>query len=406
MRTTILHIGTEKTGTTSIQGFLANNARWLLEQGFAYPMAAERWSGHLLALYARGPEVCDDLHVRLGLDSVEKRTTFQRQFADHFAHEMTALPERVRTVLFSSEHLHSRVVAHDAIQSLRSLLRPHFGRIRIVVYLRRQDRVATSLYSTAMKVGLTHDGILHTGVGEGYFDYDRLLDRWAEVFGADAVTPRLLARDQLVDGDLLADLAAVCGLADLASAIPAERHNEGLQAVAQEFLRQASGYVPPIVDSRPNPAWDALVELLSCELVGRGRMPTRREAIRFQADFADSNERVRRRWFPALPTLFDDNFGMYPEQDDPPPGFSDAVAVAAMLWRRAMAEIALRDGRIARLTGDAEAAEHQFRLARTLHPGHAEPVVQRVEHARLRWLVKGLAKRWRRSALARQLGRS
>lgn len=405
MRTAILHIGIEKTGTTSIQRFLALNRGWLHERGFAFPLASGQRNSHLLALYARGPGRGDDMHLRLGLNSIEKRTAFAAEFADRFTRELAALPAHVHTVLLSSEHLHSRVVASDSIESVLALLRPHCERFRVLVYLRRQDRVATSLYSTAMKAGLTRDRILpEIDDTNSYYNYDRLLDRWAKVFGADAVVPRLLVRDRLVGGDLLADFAAACGLGSLAGARPVERENEGLQAVAQEFLHRASAHLPPIVDGEQSAAWEALVKLLSRELVGRGRLPTRDEAVRFQAIFGASNEQVRRRWFPELPALFNGDFSLYPDQDEPAPGFDDAVAVGTLLWRRAMAEIAFRDGRIARLTGDVAEAKRQFRLALTLHPGHAGAADQIAGNAAMRSWAKRLRKRWRRSPIGRRLG--
>ena len=405
MRTAILHIGTEKTGTTSIQRFLALNRRWLGERGFAFPRASGQWNSHLLALYARGPGRGDDMHLRLGLESVEKRTAFATEFADCFTRELAALPAHVHTVLLSSEHLHSRVVARESIESVLALLRPHCARFKVLVYLRRQDRVATSLYSTAMKAGLTRDRILpEIGDSSSYYNYERLIARWAEVFGADAIVPRLLARDRLAQGDLLADFAAACGLGGLAGAQPVERENEGLRAVAQEFLHRASGHLPPIVDGERSAAWDALVKLLGRELVGPGRLPTRDEAQRFQAIFAASNERVRQRWFPDLPALFDGDFSLYPEQDEPAPSFDDAVAVGTLLWRRAMAEIAFRDGRIARLTGDAAEAKRQFQLALTLHPLHAGAADQLAANAAMRGWAKRLSKRWRKSPLGRRLG--
>src|SRR5688572_14535297 len=55
----ILHAGTHKTGTTSIQAALAENRRWLSERGFVYPQLSfcsrsHNGFAHRLALAGKG----------------------------------------------------------------------------------------------------------------------------------------------------------------------------------------------------------------------------------------------------------------------------------------------------------------------------------------------------------------
>src|ERR1700690_4476721 len=57
MKTTcFLHIGTEKTGTTSIQNFLSKNRPRLKKQGIIYPRSPGNQSQRDLTVYALGDE--------------------------------------------------------------------------------------------------------------------------------------------------------------------------------------------------------------------------------------------------------------------------------------------------------------------------------------------------------------
>ncbi|MGH6876239.1 MAG: hypothetical protein ACREHV_02550, partial [Rhizomicrobium sp.] len=54
-----LHIGTGKTGTTSIQHHLARNRRALLAQGYLYAMAPGSGNHHALSAFALEDEKID-----------------------------------------------------------------------------------------------------------------------------------------------------------------------------------------------------------------------------------------------------------------------------------------------------------------------------------------------------------
>src|SRR5687768_8498632 len=98
MRTAILHIGTEKTGTTTIQEFLTLNRAALAALGWAYPTCCGRNGCHRLAMYAMNVERCEDLHLQLDLDSEEKRRSFNAEVKEHFLREISALPHGIHTV--------------------------------------------------------------------------------------------------------------------------------------------------------------------------------------------------------------------------------------------------------------------------------------------------------------------
>ena len=115
-------------------------------------------------------------------------------------------------MVYSSEHFHSRVRQRHEIVRLYDRLAPLYDRIRILVYLRRQDALALSAYNTALQAGETRALTLsRITATTPYYDYLSLLQRWAEVFGEDALEVRLFDKAHLVSGDVVADCCEVVG---------------------------------------------------------------------------------------------------------------------------------------------------------------------------------------------------
>ena len=99
----------------------------------------------------------------------------------------------------------------------------------------------------------------------------------------------------------------------------------------------------------------------------------------FYAKYRDSNENLRRRFFPDRATLFDEDFSSYPEAEDPRDVTpADFAAIAAQLHaaavaesRRLEAEIAIRDARLHWTRNEAGPAEQALRRALRWCPDHA-----------------------------------
>jgi glycosyltransferase involved in cell wall biosynthesis/spore maturation protein CgeB len=124
----ILHIGSTKTGSTSLQNFLHSNRESLLAEGVLFPNAGFRVldddrvpsSGHSNLFYQQG--AFDDL-----VDEIRENTS--------------------DTVLLSTEIISLIVSGHAAqyTEKLKEIL-GLFSEIQVVVYLRRQDHWAESQY--------------------------------------------------------------------------------------------------------------------------------------------------------------------------------------------------------------------------------------------------------------------
>lgn len=318
-RDAILHIGTEKTGTTSIQKMLAARRQDLIKLGFCYPSCPGEESHFALAVYA-APESAPELNGA-PLD--------EAAFTQSLADELAALPDDVHTVIFSSEHCHSRLVSDGQVRKLHDLLKTFFKSVTVVVYLRRQDILACSSYSTMLKYGfagrdifpdfpgpiLANDNTIDRGI-YSYFDFEALLDRYASVFGKTALRPRIFENDMLHQGDVMLDFLLTCGL-PAALADGAQKANCAIPVDGQELLILLNAYLADsdfaadgLLAGRIR---DVCAAVAQTQLSGRPRLPPRAVARKFYANFHDVNERVRAAWFPERGRLFDDDFGRYEE---------------------------------------------------------------------------------------------
>lgn len=336
----ILHIGLEKTGSSTIQHFLSGNRALLAREGVHYPSVTglnggSQW-GFVICAHDRPWTI--DVSVALGLQGEEACRTYADQFLERFDREIRAAG-KARTLMISSEHFHSRLRTAGSIARLRDILQPLVQDLRVVMYLRRQDLVAVSLYSTKIKSGNTKPQ-LFPGLNDDshipyYFDFNTVYEMWVEVFGEDAVDVRLFEPGNWQDGNILYDFCDAVGIDIEGKKLPSTI-NQSLSAVGSDFLLEVNRQMPNIVDGRRNRERDQLTVDIAAVARGRSYPASREQAQRFYQKFKEGNERLRQRLFPERSgPLFDEDFSCYPEQyDGDRRSYEDAVRLAVQLWRR------------------------------------------------------------------------
>lgn len=314
-RRAIIHIGTEKTGTRTIQEYLHINRKELVSSGVAYLGASRTKNNIDLATCCMDSDQVDDRIMRLGLQDPERRRAWRDGYRRQFEQELAAVDQGVHAIICSSEHFHSRLRTLGGVSNLRALLRPWCSAVAIIVYLRRQDQLATSLYSTALRAGWSPAQIIPTVDGnDPYYNYEILLSLWASVFGRDAIRPRVFERERLVAGDLLTDFLDACELSHLDPVLrrPPNK-NKSLSALSAEVVKCFNLQRPPFPDDQADPLRDMrfrLIAILETTHPGKPLLPRRADAQRFYLQFRESNDRVARKWFDG--TLFQEDFGAYP----------------------------------------------------------------------------------------------
>jgi hypothetical protein len=210
----ILHIGTHKTGTSSLQTFLSRNTEILDAAGARYIQSA-RGAGkahHELAWALRGKQgaqmsvwqdLREELFANAGFTNIISSEGFW--FTD---------PADVKTQL----------------EDIRDL--------RIVMYLRRQDKYLQSLYKQSVTGGRKTEFSAWREHSHDRGDYLSVVERWAAQFGPDAIEIRPYERDgQSID--VVEDFATVAGLDMAAHGNPSKRkkHNPSPRRELLLFIR-------------------------------------------------------------------------------------------------------------------------------------------------------------------------
>lgn len=315
----VIHIGIEKTGTTSLQHYLYLNEARLASHGIGLLQSVGSPNNRLLAHYASFHDR-ERLPVSWRGEEIPAGMAWYDVMRQRMRAEIEALPESIQTVAVSSEHLHSRLRTVEDVQNVADLFDGLFETIDIVVYLRRQDRLAVSLYSTALRVGWTYDNVLpKTGaVRQHYYDFQHLLERWSRIFGEDHMTVRLFERSQFANGSLYADFLQACGWPELVGQLedpPA--HNESLSAVGATALLAINQAVARFMGEEERVVGrrvrlEMADKVTQCYPRGKPTV-TKAQAHAFLADFAASNAEVERRWFGGRP-VFGADLSDYPDE--------------------------------------------------------------------------------------------
>jgi hypothetical protein len=231
----VLHIGTGKTGTTSIQTFLHRNRQELAERRILYPRSPGKMRHVRVSLSVLPDRVLERTPTwhRQGFASSEAfRVAFQRELETEIAE--AGLPR----VILSDEALYG--APYGALDHLRLLTDRIAATVRLVVYLRRQDDHLVSRYQQLVKAGETRRLVdrVQTIDFSGTYDYRTRLQAWQRAMDPTCFVVRRFERASFTDGSLHQDFLDAAGVAAREDELhPVRQLNESLDAEAVELLR-------------------------------------------------------------------------------------------------------------------------------------------------------------------------
>jgi len=330
-RDLILHIGTSKTGSTSIQNLLDINRPALLAQGICYP-ATPGGNTHLLlaSAFTSFPTMYNDPDNPLWQGRKPEAA-----IADHLAQlraEVAGLSGDTTRIILSCEQFSMYERTEADIVRLRDFALTLADRCTVVVYLRRQDEHFASLYSQFLRLGNIDEpnmGKLHPFHQD--YDYSDFMARWANVFGKENVVPRIFERGTDKRFDVLADFAGVSGFDLTLMRFQKEAvRNQSMTLAGQEMLRRFGRRLQADSPDRnlPGQIWQRAAKAVSDTSPGKGWLPTQAEARAFMEGYAASNDIVRSAYFPDKASLFQTSFDALPMQAETVP--LEAVVAATV----------------------------------------------------------------------------
>ena len=297
-----LHIGGEKTGTTTLQHFLTRNASELKRAGFHYPCEADNICFERIA------------HLPIAASLIDENAEFvseERRRTLPFVLE--ALARRLEStrdaVVLSCEHFSSRLTATQQLTTLRDALRTHD--IKVIYYIREPSDLALAAWSTGIRCGARCAFNANDVTPENrYFNHLEILDLWGSIFGDSNLIVREYNRKCLNDGDIRKDFCALLGV-DLRHLHLGEDENRSLDSQHLQVLRYINCALPEFHESKIG--WrraQTIRELISTHIPGgeplnalmsaqeRADIKLRFSGISREIDERYFDGRLSHDWFP------------------------------------------------------------------------------------------------------------
>ena len=303
----ILHIGTEKTGTTSIQEFLSLNRATLASRKIYTPSFTASSNHVEISLCVYRDFWKDELSTLWNLpDEPEARHQVQSDWIERLRSEVNdSGPDSLWII--SSESLQSRIVHFVDIQRLSAILHQIFDDITILLYIREPISLALSLWSTGVKCG-NYMPKLPTPTDDYFYNACHHLStyqRWGKAFGSKPVV-RIYENESFYCSDLLRDFCHACGLQwDSQYTLP-PRSNTRLSSKSLACINYINQALPLYSSTTSiNPIRGDLTSFLEglCP-EGSGYRPSYAEVQLYRQTFDASNEELRRLLFSDRATLF------------------------------------------------------------------------------------------------------
>lgn len=230
MKRLYLHIGFNKTGSTTLQRCLFRNSTTLEQAGILYP---GRLHDSYMQNYQHTPLAAALPERQVSWLRPGKRASLDRALRDLLARIESSAAE---TVVISSEAFGGIDMTQDRVELVQRKL-AQFD-TRIIAYIRRQDEYFLSTYQEEIKNGGRHAFQFPRYATNRQFTFSQRLAPWRAVFGADRVIVRPFERRFWPDGNLEYDFFDIIG-APLDNLTPMEKPaNESLSFCALEFMRQ------------------------------------------------------------------------------------------------------------------------------------------------------------------------
>ncbi len=242
MRTIWLHIGIRKAGSTTIQNFLCKNQRQLDNLGYYYPTDFSEAARESFELGVNGQPQNGNLRDFITSPTIETvdRTIGKINFPEN------------KDVIFSTEDFYLLCKNKKLLSYFKHTLdlKAKNHKIKIVVYLRRQDELLESLYRQYMKGRNEVDYIFDEKFIEDdevadTLKFNNFLDVFGEIFGSENIVVRPFEKEQLIEQNVITDFLKQIGITDKSTLNINVSHNSQFSHEMTEFLRLTKNYIPP-----------------------------------------------------------------------------------------------------------------------------------------------------------------
>lgn len=333
--TIYIHIGTIKTGTTSLQHFFHINRTILTEKfNIYYPKAAGIKNHTKLPLYAYYENI-KELRTRHQIFTKEDIDKFRVDFKPQLLKELKTQIEKGKNILFSCEHLSSRAMKPYEINNLKDLFLELETNFKIIVYLRRQDQMMLSTYSTWVKSG-GHWQLNPNAYKNRRYDHLSMLNLWSTCFGKENIIVRAFDKTRMLNEDLLCDFLSIFKIASTESFVRPKNNklNSSLDEAQVQFLSIFNKFIPAIKEGKQNPDRGKLIKFLEEFTVSPRLSLNIDQKKKILSYFESDNKIIEDTYLKDGSKLFDSKIGEEEFYNPTPLTPEKAIEIAAHLWLR------------------------------------------------------------------------
>ncbi|EOD7267543.1 hypothetical protein ACJ5EZ_001190 [Campylobacter coli] len=316
--TAYVHIGTEKTGTTSIQEFLYINKSIIQKQNYFFVQSIGIKNHWDLAFLGYSLNKKDSYILNNSL------WNFQA-IKQHKKNIFSKIKDEVKfnhKIIFSSELLQSRLTRKREIVKLYTFFKKiGFTNIKVICYIRDANEMLRSLLSEAIKWEEIDSFELKEekeeyklGYKKNLFHFHHIcnhkqtLQWWGEVFGKENLIVRLFDKNEFYQGDLLKDFIHSIGLEWDDEFIIPPKQNESLDLLGIDLLRRINKFLPLFCNNARNIFRGDLHHFAVKHFTSKDshlKFQPPKEVVQSYIDyFEESNEWVRKEFFPHKERLF------------------------------------------------------------------------------------------------------
>ena len=205
--TLLIHIGTPKTGTTALQSFLLNNSSILEKYGWSYPILIDGeigyWERYEVETAGNGDKIyCDGILNDMRSEWDKGWDIVLRCLSN-------------KNVIISAERVYKGEMGE--MDAFLSNAKEKYDNIKVIIYLRRQDRIIESLYNQRIKTNIHYmpfaEFVDSDDVAGNFLDYEWKLDSISQIVGRENLIVRIYEKQQLIGNNTVTDFMSAIGIA-------------------------------------------------------------------------------------------------------------------------------------------------------------------------------------------------
>jgi len=251
MSTIYVHIGFEKTGSTAIQDFLDNNRDVLYHGHNLVHLDCLSNNDHIKLIGLINPANSEKIYQRLKLNSAQQRQNFKDAFSMKLQKQISNAISSNKNIVISSEHLSSYLNSEIEIETFSELLTIFKKPIKVIAYIRRQDKFILSRYSTWIKNGGKND--LKVSPNNKILQYATKLKMWGKVFGNSNLVAKEYNRAKIKDNNIVSDFLHTIDIQITEGLnVDDKPQNKSLDQKSLFILKELNKHLPLFINGRIN----------------------------------------------------------------------------------------------------------------------------------------------------------